>query len=99
MTRRTGSRYGWRTDELTRMPMLDDLAMKVREEEIEIPSKELLLEMVTFIVWDNGKPAANDGGHDDRVIALAIACAMMREHRHSTHGPLAEVEIDESLVD
>lgn len=89
-TRRMGSRIGWRTDEVNRMPMLDDLARLVREESLICPSRDALREMVTFITWPNGKPAADDGTHDDRVIALAIAGQMMREHRHSVENPMPQ---------
>ncbi len=44
--------------------------------------------MVTFVVWEDGKPAAEEGCHDDRVIALAIAVQMAREHRHTADTPI-----------
>lgn len=99
-TRRMGSRLGWRTDEMTRMPMLDELARFVREEELVVPSRDIVGEMVTFITHDDGKPAANDGAHDDYVIALGIAVQMMREHRHSIEAPMPEYHpaIEDSLA-
>jgi phage terminase large subunit len=78
-----GQRLGWITDSTSRMPMLDDLAAAVRNGQLEVPSRDLVREMVTFVVWENGKPMAEEGTHDDRVIALAIAYQMgTREHRH-----------------
>ena len=93
-TKKVGRRLGWRTDEVTRMIMLDDAGRIVRQESVEIPSRQLLKEMITFIVWPNGKPAANDGCHDDRVIGFAIAGQMMAEHRHSIDSPLPEYTPD-----
>jgi hypothetical protein len=80
------------------MPMLDDLAMLVRGNRIDIPSKDIVREMVTFVTWPNGKPMAEEGCHDDRVIALAIAHQMSREHRHGLLGPLPVHREEESLT-
>jgi len=86
LTRRTSRTLGWKTTVETRMPMLDELGHKVRLGQIEIPSKDIVREMVTFVIWENGKPMAEEGCHDDRVIALAIANQMAREHRHGWQG-------------
>jgi hypothetical protein len=98
LTRKIGRRIGWRTDATSRMPMLDDLAMLVRGNKIDIPSKDIVREMVTFVTWPNGKPMAEEGTHDDRVIALAIAWQMKREHRHGLIGPLPSYPIEDSLT-
>lgn len=83
-TRQMTRMLGWVTDNTTRMPMLDELAMLVRREQVDIPSKDIVREMVTFVVWEDGKPQAEEGTHDDRVIALGIAVQMAREHRHAS---------------
>jgi len=99
LTRRIGRRIGWVTDETSRMVMLDRLGELIRKGEIEIPSKDLIRELITFVVWETGKPQAQEGCHDDRTIALAIACQMEREHRHARQGGLPEyVPDEESLV-
>lgn len=98
LTRKIGRRIGWRTDAVSRMPMLDELGRLVRERAIEVPSRDALREMVTFVLWPDGKPAAEEGCHDDRVIALAIAVQMMREHRHAAMNPTPEYEIEDSLT-
>lgn len=94
LTRKVGRRVGWRTDATSRMPMLDDLAMLVRNGTIDIPSKDIVGEMVTFVTWPNGKPMAEEGCHDDRVIALAIAVQMKREHRHAQDKAPPAYQID-----
>jgi phage terminase large subunit len=84
-TRKIGRRIGWITDVTSRMPMLDELGRAVREDGLELPGKDLVREMTTFVVWPNGKPMAEEGCHDDRVIALAIAWQMAtREHFHGS---------------
>ena len=98
LTRKIGRRIGWRTDAVSRMPMLDETGRLVRLDGIDIPSKDLLREMVTFVLWPDGKPAAEEGCHDDRVIALAIAVQMMREHRHALMNPMPAYEVDEDSL-
>lgn len=83
LTKRVGRVLGWNTTVETRMPMLDELGMLVRQGQLSVPSKDVVREMVTFIVWEDGKPAAEEGCHDDRVIALGIANQMARDHRHT----------------
>jgi hypothetical protein len=84
LTRKISRVLGWVTSVETRMPMLDEVARLIRQSELEVPSKDIVREMVTFVVWEDGKPQAEEGCHDDRVIALAIAVQMAREHRHAT---------------
>lgn len=86
LTRKQGRVLGWDTTVETRMPMLDEMAMLVRQSLLNIPSKDIVREMVTFVVWEDGKPAAEESCHDDRVIACAIAIQMAREHRHTRLG-------------
>jgi hypothetical protein len=73
---------GWVTDGTSRMPMLDALAEGVRNATIEIPSADTVKEMFTFVRGDEGRPEAQEGTHDDRVISLAISRQMTRFHRH-----------------
>lgn len=70
---------GWVTTVETRMPMLDNLAALVRDGSFEIRSKDSLKEMATFVLGEDGKPQAQQGAHDDRVISLAIACYLMQQ--------------------
>jgi hypothetical protein len=88
LTRKRTTQLGWVTDGTTRMPMLDELAELVRKGQIEVPSRDIVREMVTFVLWDNGKPQAEESCHDDRVIALAIAMQMTREHRHGIYDKM-----------
>jgi hypothetical protein len=81
-TKRVTKTLGWITNSETRRPMLDELAQLVRSQKLEVPSKDIIREMMTFVLHDDGKPAAEEGCHDDRVIALAIAVQMGREHKH-----------------
>ena len=53
--------------------MIDHLASEILEENIDIPSEEVLKEMRVFVVNEKGKPEAAPGHHDDHVLAAAIA--------------------------
>lgn len=64
---------GWVTNVETRQIMLDNLNQAIREGWLEVPCKETIAEMLTFVRDDMGKPQAQEGAHDDRVISLAIA--------------------------
>jgi len=93
LTRRQGRVLGWSTTVETRMPMLDELGALVRAHQLTVPSRDVVREMVTFVVWEDGKPAAEESCHDDRVIALAIANQMAREHRHTRLEEVNEFEV------
>lgn len=75
---RTTQRLGWMTTVDTRMPMLDELAQAFREGTIGVPDADTLRECFTFIRGEDGKPQAQEGCHDDRVIALAGTLQLLR---------------------
>jgi len=81
-------RPGWRTDQRTRIILLDALAEAVRKGTIKCPDRDTIREMTTFVIWEDGKPAGEEGCHDDRVIAFALAFLAQREHRHISNAPL-----------
>ena len=90
------SYYGWVTDGTTRMPMLDDLAALVRSGGIQINSADTIREMFTFVRGDDGRPAAQEGTHDDRVIALAITAQMVNHHRMPMTGEMPKPVVSDT---
>ena len=76
-------RVGWRTDERSRWILLDYLGELIRKDLVEIPDERTVSELMSFVYSDSGKPEAAEGTHDDRVIAVALAAIMEREHRHA----------------
>lgn len=64
--------YGWRTDSVTRKTIVDNLASAIRESRLEIPCRETLMQMRSFVVNAGGRPEAMRGFHDDDVLAAAI---------------------------
>lgn len=83
---RPEQRMGFVTSVETRMPMLDGLAQAMREGTITIPSKDTIRELMSFVRDEEGKPAAQEGAHDDRVISLAIAHEVGRYAHIPTGG-------------
>lgn len=66
-------RYGFRTDMNNRPSMLGLLRQLVRDNPEYINDIDTINEMLSFVRDDTGKPTAEVGEHDDRVIAYAIA--------------------------
>jgi len=64
---------GFFTSERTKPLIIDKLRASDREREIEIYDKQTLQEMLSYVVTESGKMQAEDGEHDDTVMALAIA--------------------------
>jgi hypothetical protein len=64
---------GFFTSERTKPLIIDKLRSSDREREIVISDTLTLQEMLTYIVTESGKMEAEQGSHDDTVMALAIA--------------------------
>ena len=65
--------YGFKTTSITR-PYILGLLQEIVHDNIDvIQDKETLREMLTFIVNDKGRAEAEEGYHDDLVMALAIS--------------------------
>jgi hypothetical protein len=66
-------KLGFSTNVKTKPMIIDELRAAMRESEIKVNDKETLGEMMTFVVTESGKMEAEEGKHDDCVMALAIA--------------------------
>lgn len=66
-------KYGFQTTRRTRPLIVGDLVAVAREELGTINDITTLQEMTYFVRDDDGKPRAQEGKHDDTVMALAIA--------------------------
>lgn len=65
--------YGFKTTGITRPLILAQLQAIVNDHIELINDKDTLEEMLTFIRNEKGRPEAQEGAHDDLVMALAIA--------------------------
>ncbi len=65
--------FGFRTDKITRPLILSTLQSIINDNIELINDKETLEEMLTFVRNEKGRPEAQQGCHDDLIMALAIA--------------------------
>ena len=72
------SKLGWETNIRTRPILISDLGMYIRNRDIKISDRSTINELMTFVKDEKGKPQAQPGCHDDRVMALAIAVQMYK---------------------
>lgn len=72
-TGRMKQSYGFRTDSISRPRIISEL-VELADQHLElIRDYETLGEMLTFVKNERGRPEAQEGKHDDCVMALAIA--------------------------
>ena len=72
-TGKTEKRYGFKTTSLTRPTIISRLIEIVREHCETIYDRGTLEELLTIIRNEKGRIEAPQGGHDDRMMSLAIA--------------------------
>jgi hypothetical protein len=68
---------GWYTTEQSKKLAIDNLARLIRNRELGIKSKKFIQELITYIIEDDGKTNAQQGSHDDTVMASAIILYVM----------------------
>jgi len=73
ITGRFEKKLGFSTNKITRPIILNDLVRIVRDNPEIINDEETIKEMLVFVKNEVGRPEAQIGFHDDRVMALAIA--------------------------
>ncbi len=73
--------FGFRTDKLTRNVAIAALIKHVRAHSTLIWDYDTLSEMLTFVRNEDFRPEAQDGAHDDCVMALAIALQASEQAR------------------
>lgn len=81
---------GFLTTQKTKPLIIDRLRGAMREGEIELNDRTTIQEMLTFVVDENGKMEAEQGRHDDCVMALAIC-------NHIHVGKFTPVEVTDDF--
>lgn len=71
-THRVRQSYGFKTSSVTRPLVIAGLVEVVREHPEWLNDRDTLNEMLAFVRNENGRPEAQQGAHDDCVMALAI---------------------------
>ena len=75
-----GERLGFRTTSATKPAIIGNLKNLIENEEIMIPSPQVIQELKDYIATDTGKTEAAPGCYDDSVISLAICAEVLRTH-------------------
>jgi len=78
---------GWLTGTTTKPLMINKLAEFVREKYIGMYDKELIKELMSYIIEPSGSFNAQLGCHDDRVMALAITLQMALQGLDENYTP------------
>lgn len=68
---KSGEPWGWDTTPRTRVLLMESLAKDIKNEYTNIKSERLIDEIKSF-VWENDKPQAIRGAHDDLVMAYSM---------------------------
>lgn len=79
--------FGFRTDRITRPVIISELIRVLRDNMSVINDEDTLLEMLTFIRNDKLRPEAEEGAHDDCIMALAIAYYVRPQQSMSVKDP------------
>lgn len=72
-TGKTNKSFGFKTDKITRPLILSELQAIVNDHVELLADKKTLEEMLNFVKNEHGRAEAQQGSHDDLVMALAIA--------------------------
>ena len=75
-----GERLGFRTTSATKPAIIGNLKNLIENEEILIPSAQIIQELKDYVSTETGKTEAAPGCYDDSVIALAICAEVLRTH-------------------
>ena len=75
-----GERLGFRTTSATKPAIIGNLKNLIENEEVMIPSPQVIQELKDYVATDTGKTEAAPGCYDDSVIALSICCEVLRTH-------------------
>lgn len=93
----TAQAFGFETTSRTRPVIIDGLRDVARRELGLINDYDTLGEMLVFVYDENWRPAAEEGEHDDLVMALAIAHAIRGQQRRESEENAVYAEWTESM--
>ena len=80
VSKEEGLRPGWRTTSASKPAIIGFLKNAIEQDDIWIPSRTIIHEMLNYIADDTGKTNAAPGYNDDTVISTAIALEVLRTH-------------------
>ncbi len=80
VSKEEGNRIGWRTTSASKPAIIGFLKSAIENDEVWIPSRTVIGELMNYVADDSGKTNAIVGHNDDTVIALAIVLEVIRTH-------------------
>ena len=83
MGKDTEEKFGWETTRITRPMLIGEHVALAREHIDTFNDKVTLEEMLTFVRNDRGRPEAQEGSHDDTIIADGISLQTRGQQRFS----------------
>ena len=100
--------YGFETNKKTRPIIIARLVEEYRDNIEQVNDKDTLKEALTFIKNENGRPEAQEGYHDDLIMAKAIAhyirpsqtylLTKKEEERVKEYNPLDDLYEDDTVA-
>ena len=98
ITERTVDDYGFRTDGVTRPIMIAQYVALSREYIHTWNDEQTLMEMLTFVRDEKGRPEHQEGAFDDTIFADAIALQIRSQQRfYKEEAPEPEPELPWAL--
>lgn len=94
MTEEITQKMGWSTNGKTKPMMIDKLAEFLREMYIGIYWDILVSEAFTYVIEENGSTNAQQGCHDDTIMACAILLQLLLEGKGDNYVP--EIPFDQT---
>lgn len=79
--------FGWNTNMQTKPLIIANMMSAIREGTTKFNSEQLIAECITFRRNERGHFEAQEGEHDDRVMAMAIALQLINEIPYATKHP------------
>lgn len=80
-------KVGWSTNRRTKPLAIDKLAEYIREKFLGLWDVDIVEELYTYVIEENGSTNAQEGKHDDCVMALAICLQAFLEGRGQDYIP------------
>jgi len=78
VTNEITTELGWQTTAQSKDELLDEIRTNLRDGSVKTIPKGLKRELQTFVRKENGRCEAEEGCHDDKVVALGIGLMMVK---------------------
>jgi len=91
-------KMGWTTTSKSKPLMINQLAEYIRNKWLGVWWIEMITEMLTYVICDDGSTNAQSGAHDDTIMALGIALMLVVEGRGDGYTPEDSEALEKSNI-